>query len=82
MTLELQLISFFTVLIISIKDQLSLILYIRNINRNIFDKNDLKITEILLYGDSLLDDKNNILNAIIDSLGDCIFFVYPCKCLI
>ena len=43
---------------------------IRNINRNIFDKNDLQITETLLYGDSSLDDKSNalILNATIDFL--------------
>ena len=33
----------------------------RNINRNIFDKNDLQITETLLYGDSFLDDKTNTL---------------------
>ena len=41
---------------------------IRNINRNIFYKNDLQITETLLYGDSSLDDKSNtlILNATID----------------
>ena len=43
---------------------------IRNINRNIFDKNDLQITETLLYGDSFLDDKSItlILNATIDFL--------------
>ena len=43
---------------------------IRNINRNILDKNDLQITETLIYGDSSLDDKNNtlILNATIDFL--------------
>ena len=43
---------------------------IRNINRNIFDKNDLQITETLLYGDSSLDDKSNtlVLNATIDFL--------------
>ena len=34
---------------------------VRNISRNIFDKNDLKITETLLYGDSSLDDKSNTL---------------------
>ena len=44
---------------------------IRNINRNIFDKNDLQITETLLYGDNSLDDKNKtlILNATIDFLS-------------
>ena len=43
---------------------------IRNFNRHIFDKNDLQITEIPLYGDSSLDDKSNtlILNATIDFL--------------
>ena len=43
---------------------------IRNINRHIFDKNDLQITEILLHGDSSLDDESNtlILNATIDFL--------------
>ena len=41
---------------------------IRNINRNIFDKSDLQITETVLYGDSSLEDKSNtlILNATID----------------
>ena len=41
---------------------------VRNINRHIFDKNDLQITETLLHGDSSLDDKSNtlILNATID----------------
>ena len=40
----------------------------RNINQHIFDKNDVQITEILLYGDSSLDDKSDtfILNATID----------------
>ena len=63
MASKLQLISFFTVLILLLNT-------IRNINRNIFDKNDLKITETLLYGDSCLDDKSNalILNATIDFL--------------
>ena len=43
---------------------------IRNINRYISDKNNLKITEIILYGDSSLDNKSNtlILNATIDFL--------------
>ena len=42
----------------------------RNINWNIFDKNDLQITETFLYDDSSLDDKSNIfiLNATIDFL--------------
>ena len=43
---------------------------VRNINRHIFDKNDLQITETLLYGDSSLDDKSItlILNGTIDFL--------------
>ena len=43
---------------------------IRNINRHIFDKDDLQITETLLYGDSSLDNKSNtlILNATTDFL--------------
>ena len=63
---KLQLISFFTVLIIPTKDQVSLNT-IRKINRNIFDKNDLQSTETLLYGESSLDNKSDtlILNATI-----------------
>ena len=30
---------------------------IRNIDRNMCDKNDLKVTETLLYGDSSSDNK-------------------------
>ena len=43
---------------------------VRNINRSIFDKNDLQITETLLYDDSSLDDKSNtlILNSNTDFL--------------
>ena len=43
---------------------------IRNINRNIVDKNDLQITETLLYRDNSLDNKSNtlILNATIEFL--------------
>ena len=44
---------------------------IGNINRNIFDKNDLQIAEILLHGDSFLDEKRSntlILNASLDFL--------------
>ena len=49
-------------------ERLTFLNAIRNINRHIFDKNDLQITETLLYGDSSLDDKSNtlILNATID----------------
>ena len=35
---------------------------VRNINRSIFDKNDLQITETLLYDDSSLDDKSKLLS--------------------
>ena len=43
---------------------------IRNINRHIFDKSDLQITETLLYCDSSLGDKGNtlMLNFTIDFL--------------
>ena len=43
---------------------------IRNIHRILFDKNDLQVTETLLYGDSSLDDKSNTLtlNATINFL--------------
>ena len=43
---------------------------IRNINRHIFDKNNLQTTETLLYGDSSLDNKRKtlILNATIGFL--------------
>ena len=43
---------------------------IRSIKRHIFNKNDLQITETLMYGDSSLDDKSKtlILNATIDFL--------------
>ena len=34
---------------------------IRNIDSNIFSKNDLKVTETLFYGDSSYDDTNNTL---------------------
>ena len=37
----------------------TILITIRNINRHIFDKNDLQITETLLYGDSSLDNKRN-----------------------
>ena len=43
---------------------------IKNIDRNILDKNDLKVTETLLYGDSSSDDINNtlIMNATMEFL--------------
>ena len=46
--------------------------FIRNINRNILDKNGLQITETLQYGDSSVDDKSNtlVLNATIRSWKD------------
>ena len=42
----------------------------RNIDRNILNKNDLKVTETLLYGDSSLNDTNNalIMNATMEFL--------------
>ena len=62
---KLQLISFFTFLITP-----TFLNTIRNINKNIFDKSDLQITETLVYGDSSLGDKSNtlILNATISFL--------------
>ena len=49
----------------------ALLNYIRNIKRDIFDKNDLQITETRLYGDSSLGEKTNslTLNATIDLLS-------------
>ena len=43
---------------------------IRKIDRNILNRNDLKVTETLLYGDSSLDDTNNtlIMNATMEFL--------------
>ena len=43
---------------------------IRNINRNMLNKNDFEFTETLLYGDSSLDNTNNtlIMNAIMEFL--------------
>ena len=37
----------------------------RNIDSNILNKNEMKVTKILAYGDSSLDDTNNtlIMNA-------------------
>ena len=51
-------------------ERLNFLNIIRNIDRNILDKNDLKITETLLYGDSSLDDTNNtlIMNATMEFL--------------
>ena len=51
-------------------ERLTFLNIIRNIDRNILNKNDLKVTETLLYGDSSLDDTNNtlIMNATIEFL--------------
>ena len=51
-------------------ERLTFLNIIRNIDRNILNKNDLKVTETLLYGDSSLDDTNNtpILNAAMEFL--------------
>ena len=43
------------------KERLTFLNVIRNIDRNILEKNDLKITETLLYGDSSSDNTNNTL---------------------
>ena len=42
-------------------ERLTFLNLIRNIDRNILDKNDLKVTETLLYGNSSSDDTNNTL---------------------
>ena len=42
-------------------ERLTFLNIIRNIDRNILNKNDLKVTETLLYGDSSLKDTNNTL---------------------
>ena len=51
-------------------ERLTFLNIIRNIDRNILNKNDLKVTETLLYGDSSLDDTNNtlIMNATMEFL--------------
>ena len=55
-------------------ERLTFLNIIRNIDRNILNKNDLKVTETLLYGDSSLDDTNNtlIMNATME-------FLFPSK---
>ena len=51
-------------------ERLTFLNIIRNNDRKILDKNDLKVTETLLYGDSSSDDTNNtlIMNATIEFL--------------
>ena len=51
-------------------ERLSFLNTIRNIASNILSKNDLKVTETLLYGDSSYDDTNNtlIMNATMEFL--------------
>ena len=51
-------------------ERLTFLNIIRNIDRNILNKNDLEITETLLYGDSSLDDTSNtlIVNATMEFL--------------
>ena len=51
-------------------ERLTFLNIIRNIDRNILNKNDLKVTETILYGDSSLDDTNNtlIMNATMEFL--------------
>ena len=51
-------------------ERLTLLNIIRNIDRNILDKNDLKVTETLLYDDSSSDHTNNtlIINATMEFL--------------
>ena len=42
-------------------ERLTFLNIIRNNDRNILDKNDLKIMETFIYGDSSSDDTNNTL---------------------
>ena len=51
-------------------ERLTFLSIIRNIDRNILKKNDLKVTETLLYGGSSLNDTNNafIMNATMEFL--------------
>ena len=55
-------------------ERLTFLNIIRNIDSNILSKNDLKVTETLLYGDSSYDDTNNtfIMNATME-------FLFPSK---
>ena len=52
-------------------ERLTFLNIIKNIDRNILNKNDLKVTETLLYGDSSLNDTNNafIMNATMEFLS-------------
>ena len=49
---------------------ISILNIIKNIDKNILNKNDLKVTKTLLYGDSSYDDTNNtlIMNATMEFL--------------
>ena len=51
-------------------ERLTFLNFIRNIDRNILKKNDFKVAETLLYGDSSLNDANNtlIMNATMEFL--------------
>ena len=50
-------------------ERLTFLNIIRNIDSNILNKNDLKVTETLLYGDSSYDDtKNTLMNATMEFL--------------
>ena len=51
-------------------ERLTFLNIIRNTDKNILDKSDLKVTETLLYGDSSSDNTNNtlIMNAIMELL--------------
>ena len=51
-------------------ERLTFLNIIRNIDSNILSKNDLKVTETLLYGDSSYDDTKNtlIMNATMEFL--------------
>ena len=61
-------------------ERLSFLNIIRNIDSNNLSKNDLKVTETLLYGDSSYDDTNNtlIMNATMEFLFASKRFDVPC----
>ena len=55
-------------------ERLFFLYIIRNIDRNISSKNNVKVTETLLYGDAFLDDTNNVL-----IMNATMVFLFACK---
>ena len=52
-------------------ERLTFLDILRNIDRNILDKHDLKVTETLLFGDSSSDDTNNTDHECHDRIPNC-----------